>query len=134
MLGEQIGEIKGKVTSQRVLDIEGPSVETSLYANGSINGVQVKVMLTYVGRPTNTKGIFRGKGIAVVTAEGSELATYTGEGIGRHDKLGKMNWVGSHFFSTSSTGNLAFLNNVIGVFESVIDSEGNFTEKSWEWK
>ncbi|HEY7572832.1 MAG TPA: hypothetical protein VH796_15825 [Nitrososphaeraceae archaeon] len=38
--------MKGKVTSQRVLDIEGPSVETSLYANGSINGVQVKVMLT----------------------------------------------------------------------------------------
>ncbi|HEY7572831.1 MAG TPA: hypothetical protein VH796_15820 [Nitrososphaeraceae archaeon] len=67
-------------------------------------------------------------------AEGSEVATYTGEWIGRHDNLGKMKWCGSHFFSTSSTGKLAFLNNVIGVFESVIDSEGNFTEKSWEWR
>jgi hypothetical protein len=134
MLGEQIAELKGKVTNQRVLDIEGPSIETSLYASGSINGVQVKVILTYVGKPTNTKGIFHGKGKAVVTAEGSEVATYTGEGIGRHDNSGKMSWRGSHFFSTSSTGKLAFLNNMIGVFESVIDSEGNFTEKSWEWK
>jgi hypothetical protein len=25
MLGEQIGEIKGKVTGQRILNVEGPS-------------------------------------------------------------------------------------------------------------
>ena len=134
MLGEQIGEMKSKVTSQRVLDIDGPSVETSLYAWehkwSTSDTTQVMIILTYVGKPTNTKGIFHGKGNAVVIAEGSELATYTGEGIGRHDNSEKMNWRGSHFFSTSSTGKPAFLNNLIVVFESVIDSEGNFTEKS----
>jgi hypothetical protein len=30
MLGEQIAELKGKVTSQRVLDSEGPSIETTI--------------------------------------------------------------------------------------------------------
>lgn len=29
---------------------------------------------------------------------------------------------------------LAFINNVVGVFEAEIDTEGNVTEKSWEWK
>lgn len=64
----------------------------------------------------------------------SELATVTGEGIGRIDSSKNINWCGSLFFSTSSTGKLAFLNNLIGVFEAVIDAEGNFTEKTWEWK
>lgn len=61
----------------------------------------------------------------------SELATVTGEGIGRIDSSKNINWCGSLFFSTSSTGKLASLNNLIGVFEAVIDAEGNFTEKTW---
>ena len=28
MLGEQIAELKGKTTGQRVLDVEGPTIET----------------------------------------------------------------------------------------------------------
>ena len=64
----------------------------------------------------------------------SELATYTGEGIGRIDPSGSMNWRGSVFYSTSSTGKLPSLNNLLGVFEVVIDAEGNFSEKTWEWK
>jgi hypothetical protein len=34
MLGDQIGEAKGKITGQRVLDVEGPKIESSLSANG----------------------------------------------------------------------------------------------------
>lgn len=87
-----------------------------------------------MGKPTNTSGIIHGKGKAVIMAEESELATYTGEGIGRIDSLKNINYRGSYFFSTSSTGKLAYLNNTIGVFEAVIDAEGNFYEKLWEWK
>jgi hypothetical protein len=29
---------------------------------------------------------------------------------------------------------IAFLNNMVGVFESEIDADGNFSEKLWEWK
>ena len=89
-----------------------------------------------MGKPTNTSGIIHGKGKAVIMAGESELATYTGEGIGigRIDSLKNVNYRGSYFFSTSSTGKLAYLNNTIGVFEAVIDAEGNFYEKLWEWK
>jgi hypothetical protein len=30
MLGEQYVELSGKITSQRVLDVEGPTIETSV--------------------------------------------------------------------------------------------------------
>lgn len=134
MLGEQIAELKGKVISQRVLDVEGPSIETSVSVSGTLKGVQIKETLTFIGRPTNTSGIIHGKGIGVIMAGESELATYTGEGIGRFDDLGNINWRGSIFYSTSSTGKLASLSNLIAVFEAVIDPEGNFSEKTWEWK
>jgi hypothetical protein len=135
MLGEQFGDVKGKVTGQRILDVEGPTIETSLTASGSLKGAQIKETLTFIGRPTNTgSGIIHGIGKGVIRAGESELATVTGEGIGRIDSLGNINWRGSLFFSTSSTGKLASLNNLIGVFEAVIDAEGNFSEKTWEWK
>ena len=101
MLGEQIAELKGKVTSQRVLDVEGPSIETSVSVGGSLKGAQIKETLTFIGRPTNTSGIIHGKGIGVIMAGESELATYTGEGIGRIDHSGSINWRGSLFYSTS---------------------------------
>ena len=134
MLGEQLAELKGKVTSQRVLDVEGPSIETSVSVNGILKVVQIKETLTFIGRPTNTSVIIHGKGMGVIMAGESELATYTGEGIGRIDPSGSINWRGSVFYTTSSTGKLASLNNLIAVFEAVIDVEGNYSEKTWEWK
>jgi hypothetical protein len=38
------------------------------------------------------------------------------------------------FFQTNSGGKLEFLNNIVGVFEAQVDTEGNFTDKTWEWK
>jgi hypothetical protein len=35
---------------------------------------------------------------------------------------------------SSAGSKLAFLNNMVGVFESEIDADGNFSEKEWEWK
>jgi hypothetical protein len=135
MLGEQIAELKGKIIGQRVLDVEGPTIETSVSVSGIIKGTQVKETLTFEGRPTTTsKGVLHGKGKGVIMAGESELATYTGEGVGRPSSSGSINYRGSIFYSTSSNGKLAFLDNLIGVFESEIDTEGNFSEKIWEWK
>ncbi len=39
-----------------------------------------------------------------------------------------------YFFRKSSGDKLAFLNNIVGVFESEIGTDGNFSEKAWEWK
>ncbi len=44
MLGEKIGEMSGKINSQRVLSNVGggPKMETSLQANGSLLGTNVR--------------------------------------------------------------------------------------------
>jgi hypothetical protein len=141
MLGEQYAELKGKITGQRVLDVEGPIIETSVSVGGSMRRIQVQEMITFIGTPTTEKGVIHGigKGVIMVTAAGGsggepEMITYTGEGIGRLGSSGNVKWRGSLFFRTSSGSKLAFLNNMVGVFETEIDAEGNFSEKAWEWK
>jgi hypothetical protein len=132
MLGEQIAEFKGKVIGQRVLDVEGPTMETNISAKGTIKGTQVTVSLTYVARPTST-GMLHGRGQAVIMAGESEIAAYTGEGVGRITASG-IKWRAALFYRTSSTGRLASINNVVGLVEAEVDNEGNFSEKTWEWK
>src|SRR6266516_3217896 len=102
MLGDQVGEDKGKITSQRVLDVEGgtPKMETSFSATGKYRGV-----------------------------EAADMGTYSST-----TRPGKIRFVGSLFFSTASTGKLAFLNNLVGVFEYESDEIGNTSSKVWEWK
>jgi hypothetical protein len=63
----------------------------------------------------------------------SEMATETGEGIGVFSSSG-VKWRGAIFYKTSSTGRLASINNAVGVFEADVDTDGNFSLKSWEWK
>ena len=41
MLGEQIEELKGKIIGQRVVDVEPPTMETSVTSSGTIRGTQV---------------------------------------------------------------------------------------------
>jgi hypothetical protein len=141
MLGEQYLELSGKITGQRVLDIEGPTIETSVATKGTIKGVQVQEIITFTGRPTVEKGVLHdvGQGVITTTTAGSaggepEMVTYTGEGVGRISSSGGVKWRGSIFSRTSSGGKLSFLNNMVGVFEAEIDADGNFSEKIWEWK
>jgi hypothetical protein len=67
-------------------------------------------------------------------AGASEVATFTGEAVGRLGSSGSTSWRGSIFYRTSSNGKLSFLNNMIGLFEGEMDTQGNFYHKAWEWK
>src|SRR5712691_12529929 len=136
MLGDQISEEKGKISSQRVLDVEGgmPKMETSFSATGNYRGVETTATLTYWASPRPGGAIYgEGQGL-LMSRDGQEMATWTGQGIGRFTGPGKIRFTGSLFFSTSSTGKLAFLNNMVGVFEYEADELGNTSEKCWEWK
>lgn len=135
MLGELLGEMEGKVSSssQRVVDIKGRTMETNVMASGSLKGVQVTETLTYVANPTS-KGVLHGVGNGIITTEDGNIVTFTGEGIGTFDASGVLKWRGAIFFDTSSEGKLGSLNNIVGVFEAQVDAQGNFTDKTWEWK
>src|SRR5919198_5889568 len=139
MLGEQIEDLKGKITGQRVVQVQPLTIETSVSASGSIRGTQVTQMLTFVGSPVaagsegeeeeEERGVIHGKGGGIIMMAGqSEFATFTGEGIGRISSSGGTKWRGSIFYSTSSKkGKLSFLNNMIGASEGEFNAQGNFT-------
>jgi hypothetical protein len=109
MLGEQFAELKGKITGQKVMDSEGPCIEASVSVSGTM------------------KGVAGGKGEP-------EMISYTGEGIGRAGPTGNVAWRGSVFFRKSSGDKLAFLNNMVGVFEYESKPDGTSKGKIWEWK
>lgn len=132
MQGEQIDEWRGKVMGRRVLDAEGPTIETSVSGSGSIRGTPANESRTYIAKPIS-EGALHGKGQGMIMAGDSEMATLVGEAIGKFTANG-VDWRGALFYRTASTGKLSFLNNVVGVFEALVDYEGNVTETVWEWK
>ena len=136
MLGDLISEEKGKITTQKVLDVEGgePKIETSFSATGNYRGVETTATVTYWGSLRPAGAIYgEGQGV-LMSKDGQEMATWTGQGIGRFTNPGKIRFAGSLFFNTPSTGKLAFLNNLVGVFEYEADELGNTSAKAWEWK
>ena len=71
----------------------------------------------------------------MLSKDGKETVTWTGQGIAHYSGQ-KRRDVGSVFCRTpsSTTGKLAFLNNLVGVFEYEADETGNSEAKIWEWK
>ena len=136
MLGDLIYEHKGKITSQRVLDAGSPpepKMETSFAGSANYRGTDGTEIGTY--RTTyRPEGVLYGEGQGVITTKDGEIATWTGSGIGRFTGQGKIRFHGPLFYRTHSTGKLAFLNNLVGVYETQIDENQNFLYKVWEWK
>ncbi len=57
MLGEQIPELKEKIIGQRVLDVEGPTMETSVSVSGNFKGTSASETLTFGGRPASNRPV-----------------------------------------------------------------------------
>jgi hypothetical protein len=140
MLGDIIYEQKGKISGYRVLDTEGPTIETTITGTGIINGIEVTDIVTYWSKPSSTsqsqdsEKVFYAEGQGIITSkDGTEITTWKGYGIGRYNGRNRTDR-GSVFFKTSSNGKLEFLNNKIGVFEYEADENGNTNGKIWEWK
>jgi hypothetical protein len=134
MLGEQIAEEKGKIISQRVLGVEPPKMEISFSGTGKYRGTDGTVTVTYWSA-LGSDGTLHGEGQGlVISRDGQEMATFTGQGVGHFVGPGKVRFVGSVFYNTNSKGKLAFLNNLVAVFEHEVDESGNVSNKFWEWK
>ena len=134
MLGELIYEQKGKISGYRVLDTEGPTIETTITGTGIINGIDVTDIVTYWSKPSKSDlKTFHAEGQGVILTKDGEMATWKGYGIGRYNGRNRTD-KGSVFFKTSTNGKLSFLNNKIGVFEYEANENGNTNGKIWEWK
>jgi hypothetical protein len=135
MLGEVLGEERGKVTVYRVLPPEGGAskVEVSFQSSGTLLGIAETSIATYwsMVRPDGT--LF-GEGHGIVTGEGGESATWIGNGVGKMAGKGSAaSWRGAVYYQTASP-KWARLNGVAAVFEYETDENGNTTAKIWEWR
>ncbi len=83
----------------------------------------------------NGLSIDQGQGL-ITTEDGGqqETATVTFASLGRSDPEGTTgSSTGAAFFSTNSTGQLAFLDNMVGIAQVDFSPEGS-TVRIWEWK
>jgi hypothetical protein len=136
MLGEQIGETRGKVTGTRVLpgdDYRYMKVETTVEESGTMLGMEVGGVATYVAWE-RIPGQMYGEGQGVLGA-GEEGAIFNGHGIGRMTGPDmSVSFRVSFAFQASTTGKLARLNEVLVLAEHEADGDGNTHTTFWEWK
>lgn len=132
MLGEQIGETKGRRLVRRVISIDPPAAEVSFEDSGQILGTPTTGMGTYTSviRPD---GSILGQGQGLSLTDEGEAITWTGTGVGKFGPGGAVSYRGMLFFQTASQ-KLARVNNACGAFEYEVDPSGNTTSKIWEWK
>jgi hypothetical protein len=137
-LGNPIYEETTKSTGIRVIDVtHGPKVEVSFAGNGTINGT---ISVTDIGTiwtiPTNSSGNeLYSEGQGILTTQQGEMATYTQQALGEITFEGSVIFHGSMFFNTlSPTGELAFLDNSVAVYNYESDLAGNAERKAWEWR
>jgi hypothetical protein len=108
-------------------------------ANASINNGGGDIVINAINTGTsvstlNADGTFRGEGQGILRTERGDVATWTNRVVGNLTPEGTIITRGVGFWSTpSTTGELAFMNGMITVFEVQIDSEGNLSAREWEW-
>ena len=127
-IGEPYFVETGKSTVQKEI---GPNItQYTFTGNGTING---NIEVTDVGETVSiSKGndlIYElGQGV-ITTKDGSETANYTFIDVGN-----STHYQGATAYGTNSTGQLSFLNNILGIYKGEYDESGNFALKEWEWK
>jgi len=132
MLGEQIGETKGKRLVRRVLSVDPPTAEVSFEDSGQILGVATTGMGSYTS-VIQADGSIHGHGQGLSMSEDGEAITWTGTGLGKFGPGGSVSYRGMLFFRTTSK-KFARLNNACAPFEYDVDAQGNTVSKMWEWK
>src|SRR5918999_6271962 len=140
-LGNPFFVEQGRIIGQRVLAVTPqPQLEFSFMANATINNGGGDIVINALNTGTsvstlNADGTFRGEGQGILRTERGDVATWTNRVVGNLTSEGTIITRGVGFWSTpSTTGELAFMNNMITVFEVQIDRDGNLSAREWEWR
>ena len=138
-LGNPFFVEQGRIIGQRVLAVTPqPQLEFSFMANATINnGNDTVINAINTGTSVSTlnaDGTFRGEGQGILRTQDGHVATWTNQVTGSLTPEGTIVSRGVGLWSTpSTTGELAFMNGMITVFEVQIDGEGNLSAREWEW-
>jgi hypothetical protein len=133
MLGEKIGEGRGKRTGRRVVATSPQfKIEVSFEDRSTMLGIEGMNIGTYTSSP-KPDGSLDGYGEGVFATLEGEFVTWKGIGVGHFLAAGAVHYAGTLSYSTSSP-KLTRLNSIAGVFEFDVDADGNTHSLIWEWK
>jgi hypothetical protein len=129
MLGELIGEFKGKNAGWRVYP-DG-KIEVTAQGTGKLLGKDALMISTSVGNMA-TNGVFMGEVTSVFNTMEGETVTAKGIAVGFPSGNGGATRAASIHMTSSQK--FARLNKVVGMHEYETDMQDNWTGKIWEWK
>ena len=134
MLGDQLGEERGKISGHRVVrsGAGGPRMEITFQAAGKIIGIDYQNVGTYWAamRPG---GFLYGEGQGIVMTKDGDSVVWVGQGAGHFKPGGGVSWRGAVYYETSAP-RLARLNGIAVAYEHETDASDNCSTKYWEWK
>lgn len=132
MLGDQLGESKGKRIVRRVLSVDPIRLEVTFEDSGQILGVPTMGTGTYTSEVRGDGSIY-GEGQGILATQDGDVAAWTGTGMGSIGPGGAVSYRGMLYYRTNSQ-KLARLNNASAAFEFEVDGAGNTSSRAWEWK
>ncbi|MDD1718349.1 MAG: hypothetical protein LUO88_04660 [Methanoregulaceae archaeon] len=135
MLGEMVGEFKGKITGRRVLPLHemDPKIEVSVERKGRLLGVEAMEMVTFwsIRKPG---GVLYGEGQGALMSNEGEMGVYHATGVGKSGGRGTSTMLRGVLYPHSRSPKWVSLNGVALVYEYESDENGNTHVKLWEWK
>lgn len=133
MLGEFLGELRGKIFGFRVLPLkdQNPVIEYSIQGQGTLMGVDLTQ--TSTSQSVASGAFFEAKGRGIITTNDGEMITWIGHGTGQPKGPRGVSFRGARFYKTGSQKYPSF-NGLVSVFEIELDDAGNVYEKQWQWK
>lgn len=132
MLGDLVYESKGKITGERVLELNPPKIESSYTVEGKLKGVEVTELGTYTSN-MRPDGTLCGEDKSITKAKDGSVTTATARGIGRFTGPEKIRFRGFATLGAEGTGTFGAVNSMLIAFEVEINGE-NIVLKGWEWK
>ena len=135
-IGEPFYKQNDKPTSQKAVKVNGiNATEISFSGNGTANSINFKDTGKALIIPrSGGAGYIQGNAEIVNVNNSSEKASYTFQEIGQPSSDGKIKANGAAFFGSNATGKLAFLNNMVVIYQNQIDKAGNSSLVAWKWK
>ncbi len=125
---------EGKLIYQRMVNVIGnPQIEESIITHGILTGIGNVTNIHTWTDIYKTHNTTFGEGKGVMISENGQMAPWIGYDLGQIQNNGTIIYKGIVFFNNNATGNMKFLNNVIGL--KIATYEGNNqTTKIFQWQ
>jgi len=135
-IGEPFYKQNDKSTNQKASVVNGVNAsQVSFSGSGTTNGINFRdtgkaLIMPRAGGATYIQGNAE---IANIN-NSSEKATYSFQEIGQSTSDGTLKANGAAFFGSNAKGKLAFLNNIVLIYQDQTDKAGNSKLIAWRWK